>query len=78
MRDQDMTLNIPMRGVVQKSSIGNHRHPNVFCGMRAPQLVISNFVDQSNLKTNSKFSLSQYTCHETPADVENCVKNVLN
>ena len=25
----------------QKSSMGNHRHPNVFCGKRAPQLVIS-------------------------------------
>ena len=29
-------------GGVQKSSISNHRHPNVFCGMRAPQLVIRN------------------------------------
>ena len=29
------------RGGDQKSSTSNHRHPNVFCGLRAPQLVIS-------------------------------------
>ena len=29
------------RGGVQNSSTSNHRHPNVFCGLRAPQLVIS-------------------------------------
>ena len=29
-----------MRGGDQKSSTSNHRHPNVFCGLRAPQLVI--------------------------------------
>ena len=28
-------------GGVHKSSISNHRYPNVFCGMHAPQLVIS-------------------------------------
>ena len=28
-------------GGVQNSSTSNHRHPNVFCGKRAPQLVIS-------------------------------------
>ena len=27
-------------GGVQKSSMGNHRHPNMFCGMHTPQLVI--------------------------------------
>ena len=26
---------------VQSSSNSNHRHPNLFCGKRAPQLVIS-------------------------------------
>ena len=29
-------------GGEQKSSIGYHSHPNVFCGMLAPQLVIRN------------------------------------
>ena len=29
------------RGGVQNSSTSNHRHANVFCGKRAPQLVIS-------------------------------------
>ena len=28
-------------GGVQNSSTSNHRHTNVFCGKRAPQLVIS-------------------------------------
>ena len=27
---------------VQESLIGNHCHPYVFCGMHAPQLIISN------------------------------------
>ena len=31
----------PRRGGVQKSSTSNHRHPNVFWGKCAPQLVIS-------------------------------------
>jgi len=26
---------------VQSSSNSNHRHPNLFCGKRAPQLIIS-------------------------------------
>ena len=30
-----------MREGVQSSSNSNHRHPNLFCGKRAPQLVIS-------------------------------------
>ena len=36
----------------------------------------SDFVDQTNLKTNRKFSLSlsHYRCHETPINVENRVK----
>ena len=34
----------------------------------------SDVVDQNNLKTNRKFSLSQYRCHETLIDVENRVK----
>jgi len=33
------------------------------------------FVDQTNLKKIWKFSLSQYRCHKTPIDVENCVKS---
>ena len=36
------------------------------------------FVDQKNLKIIWKFSLSQYRCHITPIDVENCVKSALN
>jgi len=36
------------------------------------------FADQTNLKTNWKFSLSQYRRHESLIDVENCVKNALN
>ena len=36
------------------------------------------FVDQRNLKIIWKFSLSQYRCHKTLIDVENCVKNALN
>ena len=36
------------------------------------------FVDQTNLKIIWKFSLSQYRCHKTPIDVENCVKSALN
>ena len=28
-------------GECMESSIINHRHPNVFCGIRAPHLVIS-------------------------------------
>ena len=36
------------------------------------------FVDQKNLKIIWKFSLSQYRCHKTPIDVENCVKSALN
>ena len=36
------------------------------------------FVGQTNRKINLKFSLSQYRCHETPIDVENCVKSALN
>ena len=36
------------------------------------------FVDQTNLKIIWKFSLSQYKCHKTPKDVENCVKSALN
>jgi len=35
-------------------------------------------VDQTNLKLIWKFSLSQYRCHKTPIDVENCVKSALN
>ena len=35
------------------------------------------FVDQTNLKTIWKFSLSQYRCHKTPIDVENCVKSCI-
>jgi len=38
----------------------------------------SDVVDQNNLKTNRKFSLSQYRCHETLIDVENRFKNALN
>ena len=38
-----------VRGGVQKCSTGNHRHPNVFCGMRAPQLVIRQ--KKSNIKS---------------------------
>ena len=34
------------------------------------------FVDQTNLKKIE--NLVQYRCHETPIDVENCVKNALN
>ena len=35
------TLNSGLgKGGVQKSSIINHRHSNVLCGMPAPQLVI--------------------------------------
>ena len=30
------------RGGDQNSSTGNHCHPNVFCGKRAPQMVITN------------------------------------
>ena len=30
-----------MREGVQSSSNSNHRHPNLFCGKRAPQLVTS-------------------------------------
>ena len=30
-----------MRKGVQSSSNSNHRHPNLFCGKRAPQLVIT-------------------------------------
>ena len=36
------------------------------------------FVDQTNLKIIWKFSLSQYRCHKTAKDVENCVKSALN
>ena len=36
------------------------------------------FVDQTNLKIFWKFSLSQYRCHKTPIDVDNCVKSALN
>ena len=36
------------------------------------------FVDQTNLKIIWKFSLSQYRCHKTLIDVENCVKSALN
>ena len=36
------------------------------------------FVDQTNLKIIWKFSLSQYRCHKTPIDVENCVRSALN
>ena len=36
------------------------------------------FVDQTNLKIIWKFSLSQYRCHKTPIDVENCIKSALN
>ena len=31
----------PTREGVQSSSNSNHRHPNLFCGKRAPQLLIS-------------------------------------
>ena len=36
------------------------------------------FVDQTNLKIIWRFRLSQYRCHKTPIDVENCVKSALN
>ena len=36
------------------------------------------FVDQKNLKIIWKCSLSQYKCHKTPINIENCVKNELN
>ena len=36
------------------------------------------FVDQTNLKIIWRLSLSQYRCHKTPIDVENCVKSALN
>ena len=41
-------------------------------------LITSVFVDQKNLKIIWKFSLSQYRCHKTPIDVENCGKSALN
>ena len=40
-RKYDHSIYKCTRGGVQKSSIGNHCHPNLFCGMRAPSLVIS-------------------------------------
>ena len=36
------------------------------------------FVDQTNRKIIWKFSLSQFRCHKTPIDIENCVKSALN
>ena len=36
------------------------------------------FVDQTNVKIIWKFSLSQYRCHKTLIDVENCGKSTLN
>ena len=40
--------------------------------------LILSFCYQTNLKIIWKFSLSQYRCHKTPKDVENCVKSTLN
>ena len=40
--------------------------------------LILSFFDQTNLKIILKFSVSQYRCHKTPIDVENCIKSALN
>ena len=44
---------------VQSSSNSNHRHPNLFCGKRAPQLVISTTLNsnhpQKSIKLNRLF-----------------------
>jgi len=40
--------------------------------------LILSFCWPKNLKIIWKFSLSQYRCHKTPIDVENCVKSALN
>ena len=46
------------RGWVQKSSMSNQRHPNVFCGRRAPELVISTSIVISQKKRNIKSFIS--------------------
>ena len=40
--------------------------------------LILSFCWPKNLKIIWKFSFSQYRCHITPIDVENCVKSALN
>ena len=40
----------PTRVGVQSSSNSNHRHPNLFCGKRAPQLVISTTLISNHCK----------------------------
>ena len=41
IREHSLTELARNREGVQSSSKSNHRHPNLFCGKRAPQLVIS-------------------------------------
>ena len=43
-------------GGVQSSSNSNHRHPNLFCGKRAPQLVISTTSNSNHPKKSIKLN----------------------
>jgi len=61
-------------GEVQNSSIGNHSHPNVFCAMLAPQVVISTTLicyHRKNLKAKLEIenliSALQLRTHTVPS-----------